>query len=282
MDLSTTSVSRIIKELEDALKVRLLHRSTRSLAQTEAGASLYSFYLRMIAELEQAETDAAAASHSASGRLRVALPHSFAVEYMYALLRAYRIEYPGVTLDISLSDRRVDLIQDGFDVAVRIAQQLPQTVVARRLTTIRTVLCAAPSYLEKFGEPVQPQQLSEHACLHYSLTAPANEWHLIGSEGLVIQRVSGPLAADNGAMLRSCALAGDGIILQPTFLVGDDLRAGRLVRILSNYETTPYSAYAIYSDRAQLPRKVRTFIDFVASHLSDPPPWDASLGFSTT
>ena len=277
LGLSPTSASRIVKDLEDFVGVRLLHRSTRSVTQTEAGAELYAHYGRIVADLEQVEAEAASATREASGRLRVALPHAFAMEHMYALLRDFRLRYPAITLDVSLSDSRVDLVQDGFDIAVRIAQQLPPTVVARRLTTIRTVLCAAPSYLAQHGEPARPQDLADHACLHYSLTAPVSEWHLTGPEGLVMQRVQGPVRANNGAMLRACALGGDGIILEPTFLVGDDLRAGRLVRILRDYETTPYAAYAIYPDRAQLPRKVRTFIDFVAERLADPPDWDRSL-----
>ena len=274
LGISSTSASRQLQQLEDQLSVRLLHRSTRSLSLTEAGGTLFRHYERMMGELDSLEGTIASASREARGRLRIALPNTFATRFLQPMLRDYQIANPSVTLDVVLSDERVDLVRDRIDVALRIARELEVGVIARRLACIRVVICAAPVYLERHGEPKTPSDLMRHACLLYTGNYPADEWRFDGPDGRVVQRVQGSNRANNGEILREGALSGDGIIIQPTFLVGADLRAGHLVRILTDYEPASLAAYAVYLNRDHLPRTVRTFIDFLASRFSDPPWWD--------
>lgn len=278
LGLSTTTTSRLLRELEESLGTRLLHRSTRRLSLTASGELLIDHYERMLEDLASVEALVGDGAALASGRLRVAVPHTFARTVLQPLLRDFASEYPLVSLDVVLSDTRSDLVGAGVDVAIRIALDLPLQLIAKRLTTVRIAVCASPAYLAEHGEPRVPTDLAAHSCLLYTGNDPPEDWHLDGPEGRVVQRVGGKVRANNGELLRACALAGDGIILQPTFLVGQDIKAGRLVRILRDYEPAPRGAYAIYAERRHLPAKVRAFIDYMAQALDGPPWWDGEAG----
>lgn len=237
---------------------------------TEVGETLFHHYERM-GELDLLEGEVAKSSMEATGRLRVALPNTFGTRFMNPILRDYQIGHPSVTLDVNLSDSRVDLIRERFDVAIRITRELEPNVIAKRLASLRVAICASPAYLDRFGEPKTPADLLQHTCLIYTGNYPPDEWHFDGPDGHVVQRVYGANRANNGEILREYALSGDGIILHPTFLVGADLKAGRLIQVLHGYEPTAIAAYAIYLDSDHLPLKVRTFIDFLAKRFRDPP-----------
>ena len=281
LQLSTTTISRLLQNLEQDLGVRLLHRSTRRLSLTSAGEHLIGRYEQILEDLESLEAQVNGGSSQVSGRLRIAVPHTFGRVVLQPMLRSYSVSHPLVSLDVLMSDQRSDLVLEGTDVAIRIALDLAPNLIAKRLTTIRIAICASPAYLARFGEPTTPADLQSHACLLYTGNAPPEDWHLDGPDGRVIQRVNGNIRANNGELLRTCALAGDGIILQPTFLVGEDIREGRLKRILRAYEPSPRGAYAVYTERRHLPATVRSFIDFMAEAFEGPPSWDGGLDGST-
>lgn len=278
LGLSATTTSRLVQALEDDVGARLLHRSTRRLSLTEAGEKLQRHYAGMLRDLAAAEAAVSAASAAPAGLLRVSLPHTFATRHMMAMLRAYQADHPAVELDVSLSDSRVDLVKDRIDVALRIARALDSELVARPLATIRLAICAAPAYLARQGTPATPAQLREHQCLVYTENDPPDEWRFDGPAGTVVQRVPVAYRSNNGEMLREAALSGAGIIVQPEFLVGDDLRAGTLVRVLEGHEPTGLTAWAIYLDRDHMPGKVRSFVDFLARAFAAAPAWEATPG----
>ena len=198
---------------------------------------------------------------------------SFGSRHLGPLLPRFHREHPNVSLELSLNDRIVDLVEEGQDVAVRISNQLAGSLVARPLAPVRLVVCAAPAYLERFGVPRTPADLVHHQCLLYSYSEQPTLWRL-GGETVT---VAGFLRANNGDVLRAAALAGEGIVCQPSFIVGDDLRAGRLVALLPDHPAPSVTVYAVYPSRLHLSAKVRAFVDFLASAWGDPPPWDAWL-----
>lgn len=277
LGLSTTSVSRLISALEAHLDARLLHRTTRRQSLTEAGRVFYQHSTELLADLAEAEAAVSADSRIASGLLRVSAPVSFGTRHLAAVLPRFRNEQPNVNLELSLNDRVVDLVEEGHDLAIRISNQLAGSLVARPLAPIRIVVCAAPSYLERHGYPHTPEDLSAHQCLLYSYSEPVDHWGFAGSSGLVQVPVKGFLTANNGDVLRLAALAGEGIVRQPSFIVGEDLRSGKLIPLLEPYAIPPQMAYAVYPSRRHLAARVRVFVDFLIAAWGDPPPWDAWL-----
>lgn len=275
LGLSTTAASRQVAELEAHLGGRLLNRTTRSLSLTDAGRVYYERCLLLLSELEETEAQVGRQSHSPSGLLRLTAPISFGAERLAGLLAEFRVRNPLVSIEVSLSDRLVDLVEEGFDLALRITSELEPSLVARRLCTVRIVCCAAPTYLANAGMPRRLTELSQHACLIYTNTARSDEWVFSGPNGRESIAVNGGWRANSGDILRVAALAGEGITCQPTFLIGEDLRAGRLVTVLSDYRLADLAMYAVYPSRRHLSAKVRALVDYLASALGDPPPWDA-------
>ena len=268
--LSQTSASRMVRELEDAVGVRLLNRSTRSLSLTDAGEKLFTFYGQVVDDLEGMETEASGASGSAAPvRLRVALPHTFATRRLDAAICRFRQEHPTVDLEIRLDDSPTDLIRDGFDLSIRIAPTLRSSTIARRIASVPIVTCAAPSYLAERGIPATPADLADHECLIYTDNDPPDEWVFNRDGERIVQRVRGSVKANNGDLLRALAVAGQGIIFQPAFIVGAEIAAGRLVLILEEFEALPRTAYAIYPSSRFIPGKVRALTDIFAVELSD-------------
>ncbi len=285
LDVSTTAASRLVADLEAYLGSRLLHRTTRRLHPTDAGRAYYERCAQILDEIDEAEANVRDENARPAGVLRINTAVSFGILHLAPLLAEYRAAYPEVEVEVSLSDRVVELIEEGFDLAIRISSSLPPTLVVRRLAPVRLIVCAAPAYLEKYGTPLRPADLQAHNCLLYTYASDGGDWHFApryGDEQGAAEtvRVSGSLRANNGDLLRTAALAGEGIIRQPTFLVGDDFHRGALVPLLTDYPLPMLGVYAVYPTRRHLSAKVRTFVDFLASRWGDTPPWDAWLNAS--
>lgn len=268
--LSQTSVSRMIRDLEEEVGVRLLNRSTRSLSLTDAGEKLFNFYSQVVDDLRAIEAEAAGvASPAAPTRLRVAFPHTFATRRLNTAICRFRQEFPNVDLEIRLDDSPTDLIRDGFDLSIRIAPQLRASTVARRIASVPIVACAAPSYLERRGVPMSPAELADHECLIYTDNDPPDEWTFEHDGERIVQRVRGSVKANNGDLLRGLAIAGQGIIFQPVFIVSTEIAEGKLVPILQDFEPLPRAAFAIYPSTRFIPAKVRALTDIIAVELAD-------------
>lgn len=263
LDLSKAIASKYVGILEDHLGTRLLNRTTRRLSLTESGAAYYERCVQILADVDEAEQAAAQLTAVPRGTLKLAMPVSFGTTRIAPLLHGYLQRYPQVRLDIALADRRVDLIEEGFDLAIRVGHLPESGLVARKLTTDRIVCCAAPTYLERHGTPRMPSELAQHACLNYSYSSAGDEWILGQGKNRTAVHIDGPLSANNGDMLRSVALAGAGVIWQPHFIVGDDLRAGRLIELMADQPGPELGIYALYPSRKHLSAKVRTFVDYL-------------------
>jgi len=268
LGVSRAMVSKQVQKLEEHLGTRLMNRTTRRLSLTETGRAFYERSVQIVADVEEAEQIAGQMTRSPQGVLRVTIPLSYGQHRLAAILGAYTQAYPMVQLDIAMSDRKVDLVEEGFDVAVRIGA-LPQSdLIARQLGSAHSIACAAPAYLARFGTPRVPADLSDHACLSYSLTSGGADWRFAAPGGPLIVPVAGPIKADNGDIIRLAAIAGAGIAFQPGFIVDDDLAAGRLVRVLPDWQSPDMGIYAVYPSRKHLSAKVRTFVDLLAAELA--------------
>lgn len=263
LDLSTAGVTRQVAALEKRLSTRLLHRTTRRVSPTSAGAAYYAQCVRLLAEFDALEASIGAQALEPSGLLRINAPVSWGIARLGPLLAGFREQFPQVELDLALSDRLVDMVEEGYDVAIRITREPGPTLIARRLGESRISLCAAPSYLAAHGTPTTPQALQDHACLGYSYWSGGDQWPLHGPAGDVQVTVNSLLRANNGDVLREAAIAGVGVILQPDFLLQEALADGRLVRILPDWEAAPIGIFAVYTSRSHLAPKVRSFIDYL-------------------
>lgn len=268
LDVSRAMVSKQVQKLEEHLGTRLLNRTTRRLSLTETGRAFHERSAQIVADVEEAEQIAGQMTRSPRGVLRVSIPLSYGQHRLAPILGAYTQAYPLVQLDIALSDRKVDLVEEGFDVAIRIGA-LPQSdLIAKKLGAEYSVACAAPAYLARAGTPRAPADLSGHACLGYSLTGTGADWRFASPDGPLVVPIAGPIRADNGDIIRLAAIGGAGIAFQPGFIVDDDLAAGRLVRVLPGWQSAELGVYAVYPSRKHLSAKVRTFVDFLAAALA--------------
>jgi DNA-binding transcriptional LysR family regulator len=274
LDLSTTATSRLVAELESHLGTRLLQRTTRRLHLTESGQRFYERSRELLTGLEEAEAEASEGTERPSGVLRVTIPASFGNLHLARLLPIYQERYPEVALEVLAIDRIVDLVNDGFDLAIRLAAQHDPSYVARKLATIRLAVCASNAYLSRYGVPREPLELSQHNCLTHSFGSYTDKWTFRGPQGLVAVPVKGKFRTNNGELLRAAALAGEGIILEPTFLVGNDLAKGDLVPLLQEWEIPHATAVALYPSRRFVSAKVRTFVDFMHEAFASEPTWD--------
>ena len=274
LNLSRGMATRYVAQLEAHLGARLLNRTTRKLSLTEAGSDYYQRASQVLAMVEEAETAVAQEASVPRGTLRVTSSVTFGVHHLGWAITEYMRQYPGVQIDVTLNDRVVDLIDEGFDLGIRVAARIDPGLVARKLTPARIVACASPGYLKKHGTPKSPEELTGHNCLSYAYWSLGNEWHFRrkGVERKV--RVSGNLRGNNGNILVNAAIEGSGVILHPTFLVYEALRDKRLVRILPDWETDDLTVFAVYPNRKFLPPKVRSFIDFLAERFGPEPYWD--------
>lgn len=275
LGLSKSAASKKLAALEDRLGARLFNRTTRRLSLTEAGIDFLERAQRILAELEEAEQAAGRLTDEPRGVLRVNAPMSFGIQHVAPALADFMTRYPDLAVTLDLDDRRVSLIEEGYDVAVRIADLPDSSLVARKLAPARRVVCASPAYWAEHGLPVHPRELAHHNCLIYAYLPTQNDWRFRGPSGPLTVRVAGNLKANNGDVLREAALAGLGVCLAPTFLVGDDLRAGRLGTALDSFADDSLAIYAVYPHRRHLSAKVRAFVDFLAGRFGPRPYWDA-------
>ena len=268
LGLPKSSVSRQVARLEDRLGVRLLERTTRALRTTEIGQTYFERAQRIVGDIEEAEASVSRAQSAPVGTLRMSAPYSFGTLYMGALVAAFHRRHPRVQVDLSLADRKVDLVDEGYDLAVRVGTLSDSSMIARRLGVVPRVICGSPAYLEKHGVPQTVEDLRDHVCLQYAYHGA--QWRLGPDQVVPIQS---PLISNNGDVLRDAAVAGLGLVLSPRFIVGADLRAGRLVPVLEGEITEEDGIWAIYPHGRHLTTKVRSFVDFAVDYLADPP-WE--------
>ena len=274
LDTSPQLVSKYVAQLETHLGVRLLNRTTRRLHLTEAGTRYHQRAQQILADIDDMEDQLGDLQTQARGTLRISAPVSFAIRHMAPLLSQFQQAHPSVSIDLQLNDRKVDIVEEGFDIALRIGHLKSSSLIARRIAPIRLVLCASPEYLARHGTPRHPDDLRDHRYLRYSYMDPeASPAIYRGFQGS--QRGGrDELVSNNGDVLVAAAQAGAGIALQPTFISGAAIRAGQLQVLLPDYEPEPMSLYAVYAHRQLLASKVRCFIDFMDGFFGDPPYWD--------
>ena len=272
---SQSAVSRAVSGLEAELGARLLHRTTRSLTLTEAGRGYFERAARILADLGEANLAVTQLQAAPRGRLRVNAPMSFGFLHLAPALPDFLALYPELAVDLSMSDRFVDLIEEGVDVAVRIGALEDSSLIARKLAPIRRVVCASPAYLKARGTPLEPDDLKQHDCLCNSNIAVQHEWRFAAADGKIWPvDVHGRLSANNGDALRIAALKGLGRANLPTFIVGADLQAGTLVTVLDEFGVQDLAMSAVYPPGRHLSPKVRAFVDFLADRFGPRPYWD--------
>lgn len=264
MGLSRSQVNKLVINLEDDLGVQLLQRTTRKVTPTESGLAFYERCQTILADIAEAEQAVTQLHTKPKGTLRVNAPMSFGTLCLAPVLTDFLVQHPDLHVELTLTDRFVDLIEEGFDITIRIAARpTASSLIVHELCPAPRVLCAAPAYLEHCGIPEHPDQLSHHSCLHYGHLAPLNQWQLMGPEQTYSVRVQGAVCSNNGEVLRQAALKGLGITLLPTFLVGADLTANRLQVVLSAYQPPAIAVHILYAVNKHLSAKVQLFTKFL-------------------
>ena len=275
LDISKSVVSKYVTRLEDRLGARLLNRTTRRLSLTEVGRVFYERSRRGLADIEDAQAEVSRLQGEPRGTLRINAPMSFGILHIAPALPEFLKLYPEVTVDMNLDDRKVDVIDEGFDVSVRISELPDSSLVAKRVAPCRHAIVAAPSYLERHGTPKTPTDLRDHNIITYRYQESALEWHFQTPDNKSTSvAVSGSVMMNNSLALRAALLEGVGITRTPTFVVGKDIQERRLVPILRDYETLEVTIFLVYPQRRHLSPKVRAFVDFMAERITEPPYWD--------
>jgi DNA-binding transcriptional LysR family regulator len=269
LDMSKAAVSRYVADLEARLGVRLLHRTTRKLSLTEEGGAFHARCKAILGELDEAESEITARAAQASGLVKINVPVTFGNLHLAPLWSDFMTQNPRVTLDVTLNDRVVDLVEEGYDMVVRIGTLPSSTLISRQLASTRMVLCASPAYLKKNGQPKHPSDLARHTVLAYSLLATGDQWGFDGPDGRQTGALNPVLRTNSGDTCRAAALKHHGIILQPTFMVGEDLRSGALVELMPQYRASEFGIYAVYPSRRYMSAKVRLLIEFLAKALGN-------------
>ena len=279
LKLSQPFVSRSVTALEQHLGVRLLQRSTRRISLTEAGGELYRRAVRGLTEIEEAELEVTRFQTEPRGLLRVTAPTSFTLMQLAPMVRDFLARYPAVRLDLQLQDQQVDIIADGFDLAIRIATLEDSQLVARRIAPAHLILCASPGYFERHRVPRTPQELLQHECIVYTYGRDPGKWRFRGSddEPEIVVPVQGPVHTNNGLVEKQAALDGVGLALLPTFYVSQELSDGRLVAVPMQPPPVTLGIHAVYAERRGLSPKVRALVDFMQDRLAPVPPWDLDL-----
>ena len=268
--LSKAAVSRHVGELEQRLGVRLLQRTTRRLSLTEEGRMFFESAKELLESIDEAESQLTQRSGEARGVIRVNAPLTFGALHLAPLWGPFADANPKVSLDITLSDRVIDVVDEGYDLAIRITRIPDSTLITRKLASTRMVLCGSPQYLQRRGTPVHPHELSQHAVISYTYWSTRDEWHFTGPEGPVNVRIVSRIHTNNGDTCRRAALAHHGLVLQPDFIIGEDLRRGELVEVMPEYRSIEVGIYVVYPSRKHLPLKTRRLIDFLVDALRTP------------
>jgi len=271
LNLSKAAVSRHVSALEKRLGVRLMHRTTRKLSLTPEGELFLMRCRDVLAGIDAAEAELSTRSVTASGELKISVPVSFGIGYLAPIWRDFVVAQPQVTLDVQLTDRVIDLVEEGLDLAVRIGRLPDSTLVSKQLSSTRLVLCAAPDYLKRRGMPVHPSQLIQHDTVAYSLLSTGDQWQFEGPDGPFSVKVRPCMRSNNGDTCVAASISGAGIALQPTFLVHDALKNGALVEVLPEFRAAKLGIYAIYPSRKFVLPKLRAIVEFLSARLKDAP-----------
>lgn len=272
--MSPQLVSKYVSQLEQHLSVRLLNRTTRKIHLTEAGVSYHQRAQQVLNDIDDMESQTGALQTQAQGLLRISAPVSFAIRHMAPLLSEFQNAHPSVGIDLQLNDRKVDVVEEGFDIVLRIGHLKSSSLIAKRIAPVRLLMCASPAYLKQHGTPQRPEDLKDHRYLRYSymeLDTNQSVHRWLQSNN---QEGNSDMISNNGDVLVEAAIAGAGIVLQPTFISGSAIKEGKLQVILPEYEPEPMGLYAVYAHRKLLASKVRSFIDFIEGFYGDPPYWD--------
>lgn len=277
LGLSKSAVSKQIQRLEDRLGVRLLNRTTRKLHLTESGQAFYERARRVVEEAEEAEFAVSRLHTEPRGTLRINAPMTFGLRHLAPWLPDFIKQYPDLGIDIAFNDRQVDLIEDGFDVGIRIADLTDSSLIARKLSPCRMAVVASPDYWNKNGRPAYPSELADHECLLYQHLKTGGEWRFDGPDGPINVPVQGRLRSDNGDALLEMTKAGLGVYLCPTFMSGESISSGELEPVLNQFVRSNISVYAIWPHNRHLSAKVRTFVDFLIDRYGTKPYWDCAL-----
>ncbi|WP_437514918.1 LysR family transcriptional regulator [Sorangium sp. So ce1099] len=269
--LSNAAVSKQVAALEERLRTRLLNRTTRSVSLTSAGAAYYERCVRILDELEETEQSLSGAAAEATGTLRVNAPTGFGVMHLSPLLPDFLRRFPGLDVEISFTDRFVDVVEEGVDVVIRITSALPDsaTLTAQRLARARHVVCASPGYLRKHGAPKTLDDLAGHDCIVYTQARPRGEWQFVGPDGPRAVHVSGRLVVNNSLVVREALLGGLGLALLPSFYVEPELRSGKLRAVLTSYEPRALFVHAVHQRSRYLSPKVRALVDYLRERFAE-------------
>jgi len=278
LGIAKSAVSRRLKELEAHLGVELFHRTTRKMNLTDTGRTFYHQSVRILEDVVEAELATSQAHADLRGRLKIALPLSFGLMHLGPAIDAFLQAHPHIEFDLDFNDREVDLMQEGFDLAVRIAKLPDSSLIARRLAEVRVVTCASPSYLDRMGVPKTPGELIDHQCLVYSLLRDFENWHFQDASGEILTTKIRPfLKSTNGEFLRNAAVEGLGIIRVPSFITYKEIERRSLVPLFTMYTKSQLEAYAIYPQTRHLSQRVRAFVDFLVKRFQGTPYWDECL-----
>ncbi|MBL8525334.1 MAG: LysR family transcriptional regulator [Betaproteobacteria bacterium] len=269
LDMSTSAVSRHVAELETYLATRLLNRTTRRISLTESGQAYFERALHLLADIEETEAVVSSSTVNPRGTIRLTCSTSFGVPHLAPAIGAFQARYPEVHFDISASNRFVDLVEDGLDLAIRIGDIGNPNLIARRLGSMRLIACASPDYLKRRGTPTHPDDLIKHSCFTYEYSPAKNTWPFRNRDGSELKtRIAGGIHANNGEMLAALAVSGAGIALEPDFIIQPLIESGQLKEILKEFQPAPYPIYAVYPSRRHLSAKVRTFVEFLAERFA--------------
>lgn len=278
LGLARSAVSRRIAELEARLGAQLLHRTTRRLSLTGAGQQYYERGVRLLADLDEAEQVVISGQAALRGRLRLAAPLSFGLLHLAPVVDRLLAAHPELVLDLDLNDRQVNLVEEGFDLALRIGQLADSNLVARRLAPVRFLLCASPDYLRRHGEPSTPQALAGHPGLVYGNIPESQQWSFVDGAGHSVSvRLPTRLRANNGDLLLQAALDGVGVAALPTFLCHRAVAEGRLRALLTDYRLPASALYAVYPSRRHTPARLRLLLGVLSEVFTDPPYWEQGL-----
>ncbi len=274
LNLSRAQVSKTIMQLEAHLDTRLLNRTTRTISLNEIGKIYYERCLTILQDIDDIEDITRQQTSKPKGSLRMSVPTSFGLLHLNEAIPEYIKQYPDVNIELSLADRFIDVVAEGYDLVIRIGELNDSGLIARKLAPCRRVFCATPEYLEKHGKPEVPKDLTKHNCLIYTNEQSADTWTIKGPKKTESVKITGSLCSDNGQILRDAALADLGIVILPTFIIGDDIIKGDLQQILPEYYFPEISLYVVFPSRRYLSAKVRTFIDFLSDYFEQTPSYD--------
>lgn len=275
---SNQLVSKYVSHLEEQLEVRLLNRTTRKVHLTEAGERCVQHVQHILESIQDMEGSIGQLKNEAQGLLRISAPVTFATKHLASVIRDFRQHHPAVGIDLQLNDRKIDVVEEGFDLALRIGQLKSSSLIAKRIAPIRLVMCASPNYLERHGTPEHPEQLVPEHLLSYSyMDYSQSESPLMNALKRSSKGGSSGISCNNGDILVESAIAGEGYIFQPTFIVSEAVKKGKLNVILKEFEPEPIALYAVYPHRKLIATKMSAFIEFISHYYGDLPYWDEAF-----